>query len=62
MQFVEHVLICYQSYGEEVLEAAIGLLKSETDKQLIKTLTDYATDDSIEGSEAQKNHSCSVYS
>ena len=43
-------------YGEEVLRGiAIDLLKSETDKQLIKSLTDYATDDSIEGSEAQKN-------
>ena len=43
-------------YGEEVLRGiAIDLLKSETDKHLIKSLTDYATDDSIEGSEAQKN-------
>ena len=43
-------------YGEEVLRGiAIDLLKTETDKRLIKSLTEYATDDSLEGSEAQKN-------
>jgi len=43
-------------YGEEVLRGiAIDLLKSETDTRLIKSLTEFSTDDSLEGSEAQKN-------
>lgn len=43
-------------YGEEVLRGiAIDLLKTETDGKLIKSLTQYATDDSLEGSESQKN-------
>jgi hypothetical protein len=43
-------------YGEEVLRGiAIDLLKTETDAKLIKSLTQYATDDSLEGSESQKN-------
>ena len=43
-------------YGEDVLRGiAIDLLKSETDAKLIKSLTQYATDDSLEGSESQKN-------
>ncbi|MEC8258294.1 MAG: HEAT repeat domain-containing protein, partial [Candidatus Thermoplasmatota archaeon] len=43
-------------YGEDVLRGiAIDLLKTETDLRLIKSLKDYATDDSLEGSEAQKN-------
>ena len=43
-------------YGEDVLRGiAIDLLKSETDAKLIKSLTQYATDDSLEGSETQKN-------
>ena len=43
-------------YGEDVLRGiAIDLLKTETDAKLIKSLTQYATDDSLEGSEAQKN-------
>ena len=43
-------------YGEDVLRGiAIDLLKTETDRRLIKSLKEYATDDSLEGSEAQKN-------
>lgn len=43
-------------YGEDVLRGiAIDLLKTETDGKLIKSLTEFATDDSLEGSEAQKN-------
>ncbi len=43
-------------YGEEVLRGiAIDLLKTETDSQLIKSLNQLATDDSLEGSEATKN-------
>ena len=43
-------------YGEDVLRGiAIDLLKTETDSKLTKTLSDFATDDSLEGSEAQKN-------
>ena len=30
-------------------------MKTETDNKLIKSLSDFATDDSLEGSEAQKN-------
>ena len=43
-------------YGEEVLRGiAIDLLKTETDSKLTKSLTQYATDESLEGSESQKN-------
>jgi len=43
-------------YGEDVLRGiAIDLLKTETDDRLIKSLTDFASDDSLEGTEAQKN-------
>tara|TARA_B100001121_G_scaffold100426_1_gene88995 strand:- start:136 stop:1425 length:1290 start_codon:yes stop_codon:yes gene_type:complete len=43
-------------YGEDVLRGiAIDLLKTETDDKLIKSLNQYAKDDSLEGSEAQKN-------
>lgn len=43
-------------YGEEVLRGiAIDLLKTETDNILIKSLNNYAADESLEGSEAQKN-------
>jgi HEAT repeat protein len=43
-------------FGEEVLRGiAIDLLKTETDSQLIKSLNQLATDDSLEGSEATKN-------
>ena len=46
-------------YGEEVLRGiAIDLLKSETDKQLIKSLTDYATDDSIGFRSPEESFSC----
>ena len=42
-------------YGEEVLRGiAIDLLKTETDGKLIKSLTQYATDDSLEGSESKR--------
>ena len=43
-------------YGEDVLRGiAIDLLKNETDKSLITVLTDFASDESLEGSESQKN-------
>ncbi len=43
-------------FSEEVLRGiAIDLLKSETDKTLIEVLKELATDDSLEGSESQKN-------
>ena len=43
-------------FSEEVLRGiAIDLLKTEKDEQLITVLKDLATDDSLEGTESQKN-------